>query len=114
VKVTTISVNIRFSQDTGAGSWKTVELGSEATLSNSSEDWEQSQRELYARLSEQLKIIWSGRADAQYAQEGSVVAARPPKSHWCAEHQVEFKPKQGQYGTFYSHRQGNGWCNERS
>jgi hypothetical protein len=65
VKVTTISVNIRFSQDTGAGSWKTIEVGAEGALSSSSEDWEQAQRELYARLSEQFRFIWNGKADAQ-------------------------------------------------
>jgi hypothetical protein len=106
-------VNIRFSQDTGAGSWKTIELGTEATLSSSSEDWEQAQRELYSRLSEQLKVIWSGKADAQYAPEGRTIDAPPAKAHWCAEHRVEFKAKQGKFGTFYSHRQGDSWCNER-
>ena len=36
MKVTTISANIRYSQDTGHGAWKVVELGAEAQASLSS------------------------------------------------------------------------------
>jgi hypothetical protein len=78
-----ISVSIRYAADTGAGAWKTIEVGAEATLSNSSEDWAASQRELYSRLSEQLKVIWSCKADAQYAQEGHQISTQPAKEHWC-------------------------------
>ncbi len=34
MKVEKISANIRYSQDTGKGAWKVIELGAEATVSD--------------------------------------------------------------------------------
>jgi hypothetical protein len=121
MKVQNISVNIRYSADTGAGAWKTIELGTEATLSSSGEDWEQAQRELYARLSEQLKLVWSGKADAGYTPEGSRIDAQPAKAHWCAEtagiqgqgrqiRHVLFAPA----GQWLVQREGRAIVNERA
>ena len=42
LEVNKISANIRYSQDTGKGAWKVVELGAEATISDR-EHWTQAQ-----------------------------------------------------------------------
>ncbi len=42
MEVNKISANIRYSQDTGKGAWKVVELGAEATISDR-EHWKQAQ-----------------------------------------------------------------------
>ncbi len=34
MEVNKISANIRYSQDTGKGAWKVIELGAEATISD--------------------------------------------------------------------------------
>lgn len=31
----------------------------------------------------------------------------------CPIHNVPFDKKEGKYGTFYSHKDGDGWCNEK-
>ena len=55
--VTTISATIRYSQDTGKGAWKVIELGAEASISDR-EHWKQSQSELYFQLTDQLRQLW--------------------------------------------------------
>ncbi len=54
MKVEKISVTIRYSQDTGKGAWKVVELGAEASVSDR-EHWKQAQSELYYQLGDQLR-----------------------------------------------------------
>ena len=49
MEVNKISATIRYSQDTGKGSWKVVELGAEASISDR-EFWQQAQSELYYQL----------------------------------------------------------------
>ena len=46
MEVNKISATIRYSQDTGKGSWKVVGLGAEASISDR-EFWQQAQSELY-------------------------------------------------------------------
>ena len=57
MKVEKISATIRYSQDTGKGAWKVVELGAEATISDR-EHWKQAQSELYYQLGDQLRQLW--------------------------------------------------------
>jgi len=47
--VTTISATIRYSQDTGKGAWKVIELGAEASVSDR-EHWKQAQLKTWLRL----------------------------------------------------------------
>ena len=58
MEVNKISATIRYSQDTGKGSWKVVELGAEASISDR-EFWQQAQSELYYQLTHQLRTLWS-------------------------------------------------------
>jgi hypothetical protein len=57
MRVDRVTTNVRFSQDSGKGSWKSVELGAEATV-DPEEDWALAQQGLYARLASQLREVW--------------------------------------------------------
>ena len=46
MEVSKIAATIRYSQDTGRGAWKVMELGAEATISDQ-EHCKQAQSELY-------------------------------------------------------------------
>ena len=104
MRVTTVTATLRYSAE-AKGAWRSLEVGAEAALTNSDESWETAQQELYQRLGQQLKTLWAngnGKAETPPAQE-----------HWCSEHGVEFKKRNGKDGsTWYSHRQGSAWCNE--
>ncbi len=58
MKVEKVSATIRYSQDTGKGAWKVIELGAEATIRDR-EHWKQAQSELYYQLGDQLRTLWS-------------------------------------------------------
>ena len=57
MKVEKVSANIRYSQDTGKGAWKVIELGAEGSV-GAEEQWQAAQRLLYAELGKQLKALW--------------------------------------------------------
>jgi hypothetical protein len=57
MKVEKVSANIRYSQDTGKGAWKVIELGAEASV-DAKEQWQAAQTLLYAELGKQLKALW--------------------------------------------------------
>ena len=57
MEVNRVSANIRYSQDSGKGSWKVVELGAEAI--GERDNWKESQSELYAQLTHQLRSLWA-------------------------------------------------------
>ena len=120
MKVEKIHATIAFSQDTGKGAWKRLEIGAEATI-DAREQWQAAQAHLYADLAKQFKALWSQNGATPQAQEAPVVAVQlsgastpPPSPHWCEEHQQEFKLRTGQYGEFYSHqiKGTREWCNE--
>jgi hypothetical protein len=118
MKVTTVTATLRYSAE-AKGAWRTVEVGAEATLTNSDESWETAQQELYNRLGQQLKVLWSngnGRAETQeQTQPPAPPKASPEPSrreHYCQEHQMEFKRHEKDGAVWYSHRQGSGWHNE--
>src|SRR5919106_769133 len=80
MKVTTVTATLRYSAE-AKGAWRSIEVGAEATLTNSDETWETAQAELYHRLGQQLKTLWAngnGKAETPPAQE-----------NWCSEHGVE-------------------------
>jgi hypothetical protein len=61
MKVQTVSVNIRFSKTMADGAWKTVELGTEASLTPD-EDYHAVQLSLYHELGETMKMAEPGTA----------------------------------------------------
>jgi hypothetical protein len=117
-----VSAHIRFSQDTGKGCWKTVELGAEAHI-EPAEDWALAQQGLYSLLTAQLRQLWQQNGVAPgHGHSGPDKAIQPPPAyeaasvpheHYCLEHQTAFRrfEKDGRY--WYSHKADNGsWCKE--
>ena len=131
MNVNKVTATVRFSQDTGKGAWKSLELGCEASISER-EDWQTAQATLYGQLAQQFKGLWSQngttphQAHAQEAPEDHRIDAQPSSAqsapngsqhnpeHFCQEHNQEFTARKGQYGEFYSHpiKGTREWCNE--
>jgi len=128
MKVEKVSATIRYSQDTGKGAWKVIELGAEASVSDR-EHWRQCQSELYYQLGDQLRTLWSNGSSngaALNGAGGAETAIEPPaepapvsgsetqSEHWCATHEMAFTQKNGKGGeTWWSHKAPDGsWCRE--
>jgi hypothetical protein len=124
MKVTTVSANIRYSQDTGKGAWKAVEIGAEATV-DQRERWDTALASLYADLGQQLKALWAN-GNGRKAQEAPekptdapsepepTQASPPPPEHYCQEHQTPFKQYSRGDSIWYSHKTKDGkWCREK-
>jgi hypothetical protein len=125
MRVTEVSATVRYSAE-AKGAWRSVELGAEATLTNSDETLETAQQELYHRLSSQLKALWAngnGKADHQEGHRIDVQPSSAQRSsdasqhyneHFCQEHNQEFKKRNGPHGEFYLHqvKGSKAWCNE--
>ena len=121
--ITTISATVRYSQDTGKGAWKVIELGAEASISDR-EHWKVAQSELYHQLSHQLRQLWNNGNGAALNGQGSAETAIEPipepepttttREHWCEEHRAVFTHKNGKDGsTWWSHKAPDGsWCRE--
>ena len=108
MRVTKVSATLRYSTET-QGAWRSIEMGAEASLTSSDEQWETCQEHLYQDLRRQLAKMWAnGTTKVDHPEPAQEL------NHWCAEHQAEFKAKNGPHGEFYSHRINgtNGWCNE--
>lgn len=111
MRVTKVTANLRYSAE-AKGAWRSIELGAEASLTSSAEDWETAQADLYHQLGQQLNRFWSdgnGKADPQ---DPPTDEPGPAKEHWCNEHRTEFKRQARANAVWYSHRTDNGWCNE--
>jgi hypothetical protein len=112
MKVTTVTATLRYSAE-AKGAWRSIEVGAEATLTNSDEPWEQAQAELYHRLGQQLKTLWVN-GNGRPSQETPMAEVPAPKpAHYCEEHQKEFKRHEKEGNVWYSHRQGDSWHNEK-
>ena len=123
MQIKTVSATIRYSQDTGKGAWKVVELGAEASVGDR-KDWRQSQSELYYELGAQLRSLWSGgntNGTAVNGHNSAETAKEPPaesaadqmRQHWCPQHKALFKRRQKAGTTWYSHKAPDGsWCSE--
>jgi hypothetical protein len=75
MNVNKVTATVRYSQDSGKGAWKSLELGAEASI-NEKEDWMKAQVALYGQLAQQFKALWSannGRTPAEGHQEAAVV-----------------------------------------
>ena len=126
MKVERVSATIKYSQDTGHGAWKAVEIGAEASVDDR-EGWSQALAHLYGDLGQQLKTLWAN-GKSQDGQEATVSpgeplfgqsatrttpAARP--GHYCQSDQVEFKRYSRGNQTWYAHRLPDGkWCRENA
>jgi hypothetical protein len=109
MRVTTINATIRYSQDTGKGSWKSLELGAEADL-GPNEDWHTGQQELYRQLGARMRVLWANGTGKTDHQE------TPPskREHWCETHQTEFKKFTKDGRVWYSHQAHDGkWCKKQ-
>ena len=119
MKVERVTATIKYSQDTGKGAWKAVELGAEATI-DANDSWQVSQHQLYGELSQQLHKLWANGKTAQNGSESAVQPISKPESppareqpeHFCQEHSVPFKRYARGESVWYAHKTGNTWCRE--
>ena len=88
MKVEKVHAAIKFSQDTGHGAWKSIEIGAEATV-DERERWAASLAHLYSDLSRELKTLWA--ANGNKAQESPhdgaeshVEPPQPVERQWSA------------------------------
>ena len=104
-----VSACIRFSQDTGKGAWKVVEVAAEGTV-GALEEWREAQTRLYTELSSQLKELWAGSKSAEVEPSPIQTA----EQHWCLEHDMAFSRRTGKNGNeWFSHKASDGgWCRE--
>ena len=113
MKVTTVSASVRYSKALGDGSHKTVELSAEAALTPK-EQWQEAQGSLYHELGQQLMSLWSTKANGQPVNDNGDGNGNGNGDHHCQEHGVPFKRHEKNGRTWYSHKVGDKWCNERS
>ncbi len=74
MKVEKVSATIRYSQDTGKGAWKVIEIGAEGSV-DTRENWQAAQAYLYAELGKQMRQLWHNGNGA--ALNGNVGAESP-------------------------------------
>ena len=126
MQVDRVRATIRYSQDTGKGAWRALEIGAEANL-DPGETMDEAQAELYANLRNQFMVFWNtpkhSEADVQLplpakGQPKPEPAPEPepdqePDVHWCDDHGQEFKRREKNGRAWYSHYLGDGqYCNE--
>ena len=119
MKVERVSATIKYSQDTGHGAWKAVEIGAEASVDDC-EGWSQALAHLYGDLGQQLKTLWAngtGQNAQTRAEEPTEAASEPeppqqvptqPPAHFCQEHQTPFKQYHRGDNVWNSHKTGPG------
>jgi hypothetical protein len=76
-------VTIKYSQDTGEGAWKAVEVGAEAAV-DARETWQTAQARRYAEPGQQLKALWAN-GNGTPAQNGSEKPVEPVSAPEPAE-----------------------------
>ena len=123
-----ITVHLRYSANV-KGAWKTVEL-----IATASEGLG-SMVPLYEELAARLKLLFSSDAAPPPPPpappppppapplEDAIFSAPPPPvrteqeidagGHWCREHGVAYTAKSHEGRTWYSHKHGDAWCNEK-
>jgi hypothetical protein len=112
MKVTTVTATIRYSQDSGKGAWKSLELGAEAQVAPN-EDWADVQVRLYDHLAQQFKQIWSKNGNGTHDAPPAPEIPAPPREHWCVQHNQEWKKFTKGNQVWWSHRAPDGtWCKE--
>jgi hypothetical protein len=131
MKVTTVSVSIRYSKSLAPGEHKTLELSAEGGVSED-DDWFTCQQGLYSQLTTQLRRLWAqngviqepapdgprmavaGSSDWEDIESQSLPSpsVSSPKVHYCQEHQTPFKKCEKGGSAWYSHKMAGGWCRE--
>ena len=124
MKIEKVSATIRYSQDTGKGAWKVIEIGAEGSI-DAREQWQSAQAYLYTKLGKQMKTLWAsgstngagGAGAAVNGQNGAEAPACPeptekPRDHWCATHAVAYTQRSGKGETWWSHKVDGQWCRE--
>ncbi len=107
MKVTTVSATIRFSQDTGKGAWKSLEIGAEGIVEGK-ETWTEAQTRLYQDLTGQLRALWGN------GNGGDNKPPTDPPPDYCQEHGTEYKRYSRGQQAGYAHRLPDGkWCKEK-
>jgi hypothetical protein len=71
MRVTSISVSVRYSKQMGDGSYKTVELGCEGALEKD-ENWWEAQADFYHQLGDQMRCVFNSSGKAQNGPENAV------------------------------------------
>ena len=84
MNVNKVTATVKYTQDTGKGVWKSLELGCEASI-NEREDWQTAQATLYGQLAQQFKALWS--------QNGDVPHVHAPEGH-----RIDVQPSQHESG----------------
>ena len=98
----------------GHGSWSTIELGAESVV-YPGDDWTVAQSNLFEDLTVHLGQLFGEQTNgtSKPASNGAAATNGQTREHWCDNHGEEWTAKSGKNGaTFYSHKQGDGWCNE--
>jgi hypothetical protein len=124
MKVDKVTATIKYSQDTGKGAWKAVEIGAEATV-DQREQWDTALASLYTDLGQQLKSLWAN-GNSHKAQDAPTTPANAPSEtepklppaqapeHYCQVHQTAFKRYERDGRVWYSHKGPDGkWCKEK-
>jgi len=115
MKITTVSATVRYSKPLPDGSWKSVELSAEATL-EPQETWTEAQARLYTDLGQQLRTLWTEKANGNGQANNDAVKAEDTSNgqseHYCQEHQTEFRRYEKEGRVWYAHKAGQKWCRE--
>ena len=116
MNITKISASVRFSKAIQPGCYKTIELSAEADVAPR-ENWHEAQSQLYTDLGDQLRVLWFTRSDqaapTEQRNEHEDTSGTAPE-HFCSVHNVEFRRHEKNGNVWYSHKNGNSWCNEGS
>ena len=127
MRVTTVTAQVKYSQDTGHGAWKSIEIGAEASV-DGKETWTEAQARLYQQLGQQLRVLWAngnGNKAPESLQDGaeSTVAAPQPaeqpnqpngSNHHCQQHGLPFREYSRGNSRWWAHKDGAKWCRESS
>ena len=108
MRITEVQALVKYSTEIN-GSWVSIELGSTASLISSEETLESVSDELYARLTKQLKLLWTNNK-AERSETKTETGS--PNPNWCAEHHTEFKQFNKNGNSWFSHKTADGtWPN---
>ena len=86
MQVNQITAQVQYSQDTGHGAWKAVEIGAEATV-DERERWAEALAHLYSDLGRELNVLWAsgnGHKPQESPQDAPVSPVAVPQPVWNA------------------------------
>lgn len=129
MRVNTISASIRYSKPVGDGSFKTVELSADGTITPN-ENWQDAQSNLYDNLAGQLRLMWmkkgqkttnieatstNGIDNTRTSLSGPNTTEISKKNdHFCSDHGREFRRYEKNGHEWYSHKTDEGtWCRQK-